>query len=419
RATATTESGGNQPPSWRNLSLVNSASTASSSPQHSFVIQLASQPANLQPTSRLAVCSPSNQILLLDRRSLQPIDGQLLGSGHDSQIVDCRFSRAAWYELLTCASRWDDQLLLWDLRVNNNKGGSAAIVRFNSESGDCMSTADISCDGLLLCAGAELDSANQDARIVFWDRRFPTAPLGCYSDSHQDSLARVRFHPSRSRRLLTASLDGLACSFDLTAECEDDALVFTYNAGCGIHGADWIAADSDLQPAQLAESVAYVLTGQEGYALFEAEELGDTLIELDRLPVLGGPTIHDDASEEADDGVTSRVADYIVGPLTCGHHLLVGQHSGRLGVLSLKQQTAPVWLSEGAVGHADTVRCCHWDSETNSLVTGSEDGMLCLWQQQTASGGLSAASRPAESFAKKERQKKRKQRRARMGPVSG
>uniref|UniRef100_A0A1I8F9V3 WD_REPEATS_REGION domain-containing protein n=1 Tax=Macrostomum lignano TaxID=282301 RepID=A0A1I8F9V3_9PLAT len=168
---------------------------------------------------------------------------------------------------LTCASRWDDQLLLWEIfELIITKVDLLLLLDLIASPGDCMSTADISCDGLLLCAGAELDSANQDARIVFWD-----------SAATVTHMHRTRWRrgsdstASRSRRLLTASLDGLACSFDLTELNAKNA--------SGVH-TTMPAAESTAQiglqrqrPAaesQLAESVAYVLTGRGGlYALFE------------------------------------------------------------------------------------------------------------------------------------------------------
>uniref|UniRef100_A0A1I8FB44 C-type lectin domain-containing protein n=1 Tax=Macrostomum lignano TaxID=282301 RepID=A0A1I8FB44_9PLAT len=129
-----------------------------------------------------------------------------------------------------------------------------AIVRFNSESGDCMSTADISCDDccyvlvrswILLTRMPGLSSGTGLAGPGSIPPK-PVAPPA-HSQPGRPGLF-IRSHELNAKTTPW-------CSPTMPA-AESTA-------------ADWIAATATCSQLNWPESVAYVLTGQEGYALFE------------------------------------------------------------------------------------------------------------------------------------------------------
>lgn len=70
-------------------------------------------------------------------------------------------------------------------------------------------------------------------------------------------------------------------------------------------------------------------------------------------------------------------------------YLVAGNHAGDCFLLRLlPERVEPVAAVSGA--HRACVRCAVWDS--SALVTGGEDGRLCLWQPE---GGAPARESPA------------------------
>ena len=47
-------------------------------------------------------------------------------------------------------------------------------------------------------------------------------------------MFKVRFHPSHKDSLVTGSVDGLVCLFDISEASEDDALLQTFNPDVAI-----------------------------------------------------------------------------------------------------------------------------------------------------------------------------------------
>lgn len=58
--------------------------------------------------------------------------------------------------------------------------------------------------------------------------------------------------------------------------------------------------------------------------------------------------------------------------------LIAGDHGGGLRVLHVNlKEVRPVALLAG--GHSATVRKALWNQQDNSIISGGEDGILCLW----------------------------------------
>ncbi|KAF9960424.1 WD repeat-containing protein 89 [Modicella reniformis] len=93
---------------------------------------------------------------------------------------------------------------------------------------------DINSSEHLLAAGTEL--IREDANIHFFDSRGDTSTiLKTYAESHSDDITNVKFHPTNPARLMTGSVDGLICQFDLSDMDEDEGLLVVSNTGTSIN----------------------------------------------------------------------------------------------------------------------------------------------------------------------------------------
>ncbi|KAJ9632034.1 hypothetical protein H2203_000435 [Taxawa tesnikishii (nom. ined.)] len=72
------------------------------------------------------------------------------------------------------------------------------------------------------------------------DTRKPSAPFRQYTESHNDTITQLSFHPSKSNILLSAATDGLVSLFDTTIADEDDALTQVLNHYSAVHCAGFV-----------------------------------------------------------------------------------------------------------------------------------------------------------------------------------
>ena len=85
-------------------------------------------------------------------------------------------------------------------------------------------------NGNLLAVGTE----NEDKSLVeFYDVR-SNRLLGQFKDSHTDAVTQLVFNRERQGELLTASLDGLVCCFDVSKSGEEEALQGVINAEASV-----------------------------------------------------------------------------------------------------------------------------------------------------------------------------------------
>jgi WD repeat-containing protein 89 len=92
--------------------------------------------------------------------------------------------------------------------------------------------------------------------------------LAEFIDSHNDDITQVKFHPISPSQLITGSVDGLICSFDLKNFKEDNELVGVINSGSSINRAGYFGN---------AEYV-YCLTHNETFSLWSASEVCNKMI---------------------------------------------------------------------------------------------------------------------------------------------
>ncbi|XP_076888573.1 WD repeat-containing protein GTS1-like [Bidens hawaiensis] len=163
----------------------------------------------------MAVSLSSNTVKLYS-----PVTGQFVGEcggSHSDSINQILFSGNM---LHSCSS--DGTVRAWDTRSYQqvsclSAGPSQEVFSFSfGGSGDN-----------LLAAGCK-------SQILFWDWR-NKKQVACLEESHMDDVTQVHFVPEQQNKLLSASIDGLICTFDTSGEInDDDYLESVMNVGTSI-----------------------------------------------------------------------------------------------------------------------------------------------------------------------------------------
>jgi hypothetical protein len=320
-------------------------------------------------------------------------------TGHAGAITDVSFPlpHEPWAVL---SSSEDGTTRLWDCRASGKARQAQQYVAHFAKS-HATSTLGGGNDHLVASGVGE--------KIVFWDRRAATG-LEVFEESHSEDVTRVRFQPSRRNRLFTASVDGLACVFDLggcPADINDEAgllrVLSTETAICevGFCANGTGAGEDDL---------FWCLTGNEEVFLFDAgastETLGDLIA---HVPDTRAKACHA-AAQHGCAALATRV-DYLVSCFSSraansGPLVVAGTQAGALAVFPIRvtgngpgaaSLGAPLANFEG--GHVDIVRAF---APGSAPVTGAEDARVCVWGEWAAaaageSSGGKAAREGSES----------------------
>ncbi|XP_077982815.1 WD repeat-containing protein 89-like [Glandiceps talaboti] len=294
----------------------------------------------------IAAAGSNNSIKICSRNRLANVAHL---KGHSETLTGIRFGHQN--PNLVYTSSKDGTVRCWDVRAKKSKAQQV----FTGYPGNVFTSFDINCTDTIVCAGTE--AVEEDAYLIFWDCR-STNLLGAYKESHSDDVTQVKFHPTNSDALATGSTDGLVCVFDISQRSEEDALVTTLNSESSVSRLDWCGANNEY---------LYCLTHSEEVMIWDA-------VESTRI------TKFDNVKQNlAERGVE---IEYLVD---CFYHsglktlvVLAGTSGGNLRLLTVgKEILHPVGTLNG--GHGSVVRCLQWDNTTESLLTGGEDGMLCLW----------------------------------------
>ncbi|CAD5124650.1 DgyrCDS12918 [Dimorphilus gyrociliatus] len=338
----------------KNLSLSSKVSVSLEVPDEDYVLHIDSQPVKEYGASAKVAASSSNKTVCVYRRNdliLQKSYGNF-----DKVIVDVKFIKNDW-NLLYAASK-DGRIRGFDLRCKED-----AVVSFDSDEINQLITCfDIDCSGRLICAGTDKlnDPDEEDTvHLIFWDARKPQI-LGAYSDGHDDDITQVKFHPENKDILASGSTDGLVNIFNVSEASEDDALQMTLNTESSVAEIDWTGDKSDR---------LYCLTHTESLLVWESNEW-DCIRKIQ------------DIREE-----TKKYSiNYAITLVQVdGHQTLVaGTDRGNFHLFSLDDDKLD-HLTGLELGHSDIVRCAKYDSEDQSLLTGGEDSLLCLWDHSVKS----------------------------------
>lgn len=87
------------------------------------------------------------------------------------------------------------------------------------------------------------------------DARNPSTPLRTYTDSHNDTITTLHFHPTRPSTLLSAATDGLVSLFNASHADEDDAIIQVLNHYSAVQHAGF-ATDNEVYAVSSDEQLS-------------------------------------------------------------------------------------------------------------------------------------------------------------------
>ncbi|KAI8052375.1 WD40-repeat-containing domain protein [Syncephalis plumigaleata] len=297
----------------------------------------------------LAITTSANHnIHLYDKTRLIP-KAQLVY--HQNSVRCMQRVRSASHLLLSCGD--DGQVALWDLRQHGHTPS-----QIYSGAGQ-MALLSLDQTDTLIAVGTEL--VDYDAYVLFWDTRSGSM-LKKFSEGHSDAITQVQFHPNNPQYLLTAAMDGMLNIYDLNETEEDDMVIASANTEASIHRADFFGPSFEY---------VYCLSHMETLSLWKGED-------MDPLCLFG------DVRRGSTDTAT---IDYVIN---CHYDtdaqrlfMLSGSNEGALHIHHVNMNQLQHCASFVAGGHTEIVRSVHWQPQSNYLVSGGEDGKLCVWQSNT------------------------------------
>ncbi|NXG18161.1 WDR89 protein, partial [Grallaria varia] len=319
-----------------------------------------SRPAQSADGGSVAVSCSNESVRVYNRETLRFLREY---SSHPGALRGVRFAHACDSVVFSACS--DGTVKCWDVRSATQKPARV----FSGYPSNVFISFDISCSDLIVCAGTEKDE--QDAFLVFWDARGITdcassakEPLGVYSESHNDDITKICFHPVEPNLVVSGSTDGLVNVYDINKDNEDDALISTCNSDSSVSFIGWCGKDLKQ---------VYCLTHDEGFCWWDMAQL-DTEEPITLLHVLD---VRDLACPE------NHSLQYLVGGL---YHekaeklfLIGGTCTGNIHLISCGTDGLSL-VGTLCGGHSATVRSFHWNPVDESLLTGGEDAQLLLWK---------------------------------------
>lgn len=259
----------------------------------------------------------------------------------------------------------DGTIKCWDIRLAAQK----AVQIFSGYPSNVFISFDINCSDLIICAGTE--KVEKDTFLVFWDARGNTdcagttrEPLGVYSESHNDDVTKICFHPVKPSWVVSGSTDGLVNVFDIDKDNEDDALIATCNSDSSISFIGWSGKGYEQ---------IYCMTHDEGFCWWDLAQL-DTEEPITLLRIQDARDtvcIENDSLNYLVGGAYHEKADRLF--------LIGGTSTGKIHLLSCGADGLSLVGTLGG-GHSATVRSFCWNLADESLLTGGEDAQLLLWR---------------------------------------
>ncbi|ESW35095.1 hypothetical protein PHAVU_001G206300 [Phaseolus vulgaris] len=306
--------------------------------------------------SAMAVSLSTNAVKLYS-----PMAGQYFGEckGHTATINQILFSGTSHHQVL-CSCSSDGTVRAWDTRTFQqvsciNAGSSQEVFSFSLGG----------TSGNLVAAGCK-------SQILFWDWR-NMKQIACLEDSHVEDVTQVHFVPNEQGKLISASVDGLICTFDTTGDInDDDHLDSVINMGTSI-----------------AKVGIFGESYQKLWCLTHIETLGIWNWKDGR-----NEGNFSDARTLASESWNLDHVDYFID---CHYYreseklwVIGGTNAGTMGYFPVNYKgVATIGAAEAILegGHTSVVRSVlpmskiHSNSPTQGIFgwTGGEDGRLCCW----------------------------------------
>ncbi|NWR65914.1 WDR89 protein, partial [Bucorvus abyssinicus] len=344
-----------------------------------------SKPAQSESSRFVAVSCSNKSIRVYNREMLNFLREY---SSRPGVLNGVRFAHAC--DSLVFSACSDGTVKCWDIRLATQE----AVQVFSGYPSNAFISFDINRSDVIVCAGTE--KVEKDVFLVFWDARGITncasttkEPLGVYSESHNDDITKICFHPDAPNLLVSGSTDGLVNVFDINKDNEDDALLSTCNSDSSVSFIGWSGRDYKQ---------VYCMTHDEGFCWWDIAQL-DTEEPITLLHVLD---VRDTVCIE------NGSLHYLVGGL---YHekadklfLIGGTSTGNIHLISCGTDGLSLVGTLGG-GHSATVRSFCWNLTDESLLTGGEDAQLLLWKPGAVERSLTkkASMKIASSMQKRVR----------------
>nr|XP_043621574.1 WD repeat-containing protein GTS1 [Erigeron canadensis] len=307
----------------------------------------------------MAVSLSSNVVKLYS-----PVTGQYVGEcgKHSDSINHILLSGSILY-----SGSNDGTLRAWDTRSYQqvaclNAGPSQQVFSFSfGGPGDN-----------LLAAGCK-------SQILFWDWRSKNQ-VACLEESHMDDVTQVQFVPEQNK-LVSASMDGLICTFDTSGEVnDDDHLESVINVGTSI---------GKLGIFGKSHGKVWCLTHIETLSVWDIKDSNCEANFEDARPLASNSWMQDHVDYFVDchySAVDDRL--WVIGGTNAGSlgYFPVAHGGGMRSILS------PEAVLHG--GHTGVVRSVLPSATMRSGMnqtqgifgwTGGEDGRLCCWLSDSSS----------------------------------
>ncbi|KAM9556723.1 WD repeat-containing protein 89 isoform 1-T1 [Guaruba guarouba] len=344
-----------------------------------------SKPAQSESSRFVAVSCSNKSIRVYNRETLSFLREY---SNHPGILNGVRFAHTCDSTVFSACS--DGTVKCWDIRLSTQK----AVQVFHGYPSNILISFDINCSDTILCAGTE--KVEKDTFLVFWDARgiadcasTSKEPLGVYSESHNDDITKICFHPIKPNLVVSGSTDGLVNVFDINKDNEDDALISTCNSDSSVSFIGWSGKDYKQ---------VYCVTHDEGFCWWDIAQLDteDPITLLHVVDVREAIRPENDSLHYLVGGLYHEKADklFLIGGTSRGNiHLMRCSADGLSLVGTLCR------------GHSAPVRSFCWNLTDESLLTGGEDAQLLLWKPGAAERALSkkASMKIASSVQKRVR----------------
>ncbi|XP_016929421.2 WD repeat-containing protein 89 [Drosophila suzukii] len=258
----------------------------------------------------------------------------------------------------------DGYVRLYDLRLK----GEQARFKYRHKYQEwpvpkSMCCFDRNANGRVICCGTEQFESN--AFLLFHDVR-ERRQMGCYCESHEDTVTSVRFHPQNPDLLATGSVDGLINIFDVKEAEEEDALMSTLNTESSVGRLEWHKNVYD-------KDIVSCITTTGDFKSYESEE-GDEVASFQRTDVTAAIRRKNAANfnligahNQEDGGVF----------LLAGTNFNKGEILRSVSVTN-KNELQPLANFQG---NKQIVRDSLFDSKKGLLITGGESGIVTVWSQ--------------------------------------
>ncbi|XP_006018733.1 WD repeat-containing protein 89 [Alligator sinensis] len=331
-----------------------------------------SKPAQAERSCLVAVSCSNKSIKIYNRETLNLLREY---SGQPGTLSGVRFAHMSDNILFSACG--DGTVKCWDVRLATQE----AAQLFRGYPSNVFISFDINCNDLIICAGTE--KAEEDAFMVFWDARGNTnnvcaakEPLGIYSETHNDDITKICFHPTKPNLLVSGSTDGLVNVFDINKDNEDDALISTCNSDSSVSSVGWSGKDYKQ---------IFCLTHDEGFCWWDLAQLDteEPITLLHSVDVREAVRTENSSLNYLIGGFYHEKADklFIVGGMLMGNIHLISCGIDGLNLVGILRG-----------GHSATVRSFYWNMTDDSLLTGGEDAQLLLWKPGAVEKSLAKKS---------------------------